>query len=104
MRDALLILTRSALVFTPSAPGQSRPRRSLVLLGLGLCLAASLAGCGSADDPRIAQARQRLLLADEPADALSILDAKQQLADGNDVTLIGTIGGDPLSAPGPDVA
>jgi hypothetical protein len=77
------------------SPCRTFPSLHLVLLvSLAGCLVSSLIGCGSADDPRIAAQRKRLVLADEPADATSILDAKQQLADERDVTLVGTIGGD----------
>ncbi len=67
------------------------PFRCTIVLIL-LAAAAGLAGCGLFGDGELAAQRARLLLAEEPAGAVSIEEAREQLAENDRVVLVGRIG------------
>jgi hypothetical protein len=74
--------------------------RTLTLLSLGLFL-ATLVGCGTTAGPTApstptaaATPDARYVLTEEPADAQSVVAAKKDAKDGDEVTITGRIGGD----------
>lgn len=67
---------------------------SLVALSLA---AVAIAGCSLSEDPAVVAQRKKLLLADEPAGAVSIAEAKKNVQDQSakepsEVVLVGRIG------------
>jgi predicted small lipoprotein YifL len=64
-----------------------------------IVLVASLAGCAKgpvkADPAVVAELRAKLLLAEEPADAQTLLDWREGEQEGETITLVGQIGGMP---------
>ncbi len=61
---------------------------------LWLCLAALLTGCSASEaieDQTVADHRTRLLLAEEPAGAVSVLDAKAAASSQEEIVIIGRI-------------
>src|SRR5262245_8783851 len=65
-------------------------RRALPLAGLLLSL-GMLAGCGGSE-AKLAQARARFLLAEEPADAIGLMELRESPQSG-DVVVVGRVGG-----------
>jgi len=61
------------------------------LLMLGMC-AVGCRPSGAAVDPKVAAMRQRLLVGEEPAGAVTFADARTQVEQSPEVTLIGRIG------------
>lgn len=73
--------------------------RHIVLLSLGLAI-ATVVGCGTSAAPTTTTAPSakapdaRYVLADEPADAQSVIAVRKAAQDGDEVTITGRIGGD----------
>jgi hypothetical protein len=76
-------------------------RRNTMLLGL--TLAALLAGCAENENRSgdastgggAAAAGSDYLLASEPAGALGVVEARETIQDGKEITVVGRVGGDP---------
>jgi len=66
----------------------SRVYRSMLLMSL-----ASVGwGCSPTEDPMIAQHRQKIILASEPDQAVSLTQAKSMLTEESDIVLLGRVG------------
>lgn len=66
--------------------------KGLVLASLLLVLTT---GCQQSDDPAVAQERAKYLLANEPTDAVGVLDIREKVATGTTpVVLVGRVGAD----------
>lgn len=63
------------------------PALTMMLIG------ALLAGCGSSETPPSAVGKEKYLLTQEPAGARGVLDVKKGAQDGEEVVLVGRIGG-----------
>jgi hypothetical protein len=73
-------------------------RRKFLLSGLSL-LAAAAGGCSSQpiEDSQLAAHRSRLLLAEEPDGAVSVIDAKSAAAANADIVILGRIAAGDMS-------
>ena len=65
---------------------------------LSIVLAASslgfVSGCNTSvaeEDPRVSEARSRLILKEEPSDALGVAEAKESVNAGDELTVVGRI-------------
>jgi hypothetical protein len=67
--------------------------RALVLFPVIIASALAATGCGSSPAANIKTVDAKYHLADEPADAVEILDAKEQAKDGEPVVVVGRVGG-----------
>ena len=56
-----------------------------------------VSGCSVGEDPKLAQLRSTLMLKSEPANAISLTEAKNTLAEESDIVLVGKIGSGKLS-------
>lgn len=67
---------------------------AILCFGLGIC--SLLTGCGrssQASDPEVARQRSQFLLADEPADAIGIMEYRELEHQAGAVVLVGRVGG-----------
>jgi hypothetical protein len=71
----------------------THPLQSAALIGL-LVLGICSIGCrpGATADPKVAATRERVLMREEPSGAVTFVDARSQVADRPEVTLVGRIG------------
>jgi hypothetical protein len=74
--------------------------QSSQLMGLGIIylgLSAMIAGCNSASNPQMSSSQplssKQYLLTEEPSGAQSVLAAKDSVKDGDEITILGRIGG-----------
>ena len=67
--------------------------RALVFFPAIISAALAATGCGSPLPASNQSVDAKYLLADEPADAIEILDAKEQAKDGEAVVVVGRVGG-----------
>jgi len=67
--------------------------RAFVLFSVVIVASQNMTGCGSSPPASNQAVDVKYLLADEPADAIEILDAKDQAKDGEAVVVVGRLGG-----------